>query len=383
MINEILWNCFKGASISFIAYFIFLAFPTSCNLKSIEAPYDIKKDIAAPSEISTKDLPGNDTNNEFDSPHKSSNCYVCLDDDPNDMIQLISCNHSAHLECVRAQLLSKWTGKRISFGYMTCGKCRIPLAHPQLSKELQIHESLKEQIGKLCYEKCREDDILESIIEELKISNISVDNKPNAPEEQVDTAVVAKCTELLACFICSTCTSPFCGGRVDCAEDAALDVSKLKCPPCAFQEPLPIIAEREKDDCMAPAENHVLMCRPHSKHIGKCFEHGYKYAIFKCDSCCSVATWDCRTNHYCDRCHDLAHYKKSFICPGKDKCPLGIGHPPNTAAVHGSGDYTGFVLGCSKCFLGCDQLEDKFQLAEDESAIEAIEYGEELFKLEL
>ncbi len=57
------------------------------------------------------------------------------------------------------------------------------------------------------------------------------------------------CAEVMACYLCGGCGEPFCGGRVDCAADLALDPVQLKCPPCAFK---------------AQQDAH------------KCREHGYK-----------------------------------------------------------------------------------------------------------
>ena len=94
--------------------------------------------------------------------------------------------------------------------------------------------------------------------------------------------------------------------------------------------------------------------------------------IFKCRFCCAVATYFCGGMcHYCDPCHDKAgdltdlfvdsisilwnfiDYSFFFSngwktkdasklpkCPGKDKCPLGIDHPPNGVE---------FPIGCSVC----------------------------------
>lgn len=70
----------------------------------------------------------------------------------------------------------------------------------------------------------------------------------------------------------------------------------------------------------------------------------------KCQFCCSVASWFCwGKTHFCDACHTrqqkgdyVSKYEKDKLpkCPGKNKCPLKVQHPPN-------GDP--FCLGCAFC----------------------------------
>jgi hypothetical protein len=409
MYDLILWNCLKAASVSFIAYFIiFGAFPISgrtvkqqqvvdpkptVNMLSDSIPLEeecSEQKVADPkptvSDDNTIRLEEECSDTTASLSDEMAMCYICMDDDKEDMIQLTSCQHSAHVGCIRSQLQAKWTGKRISFGYMTCGECRMPLAHPDLTEDIESHDVLKRQVEMLCYNKCQEDDLLESILEEMKPSSEDANENggelplPGEVPDRPDAAVVARCAEILSCFLCSQCDTPFCGGRVDCAEDAALDVSKLMCPSCAFEEPLPMCFTEEEEEAfiIASASSDKTCQCSNSKLNGKCYEHGYKFAIYKCDSCCAVATWDCRTNHYCERCHSQAYDEKNYPCPGKESCPLGIDHPPNTSAVHGNND-DGFVLGCSKCFLGADQLEDSFAMASDDSAVNAVAHWDGRF----
>jgi len=80
--------------------------------------------------------------------------------------------------------------------------------------------------------------------------------------------------------------------------------------------------------------------------------HGCRFALFKCASCCDVATWHCYSHHYCERCHNQASEPKHYPCPGPDKCPLGMLHPPNGEGVHCSKDVVSFCIGCAAC-MGC------------------------------
>ncbi len=83
---------------------------------------------------------------------------------------------------------------------------------------------------------------------------------------------------------------------------------------------------------------------------GECSVHGSTFAIFKCDSCCSVATWSCDTNHYCLRCLSEAPFSKDYPCAGGVLCSLGLEHPINGAGILGEA-HTAFVLGCGKCII--------------------------------
>ncbi len=217
-------------------------------------------DLIQPVLLSVIDIPVDTCENPQNVPHNineaqevynsSFSCCVCRsDDDPEDSITLTSCGHTLHLECAIGQLRAKWTGKSISFGYMTCGECRTPMTHPHLIAELESHNQLKKRVETLCVDKCREDGLMDTLLEEMKppaCPDIDTES-PDHNSDQVDSAVVDRCVNFLSCFICNVCAEPFCGGRVDCAEDAALDVSSLCCPSCAFNAQKDVVEEGEGD----------------------------------------------------------------------------------------------------------------------------------------
>lgn len=282
-------------------------------------------------------------------------CGICLEesDDKNDdvngaIIKLKSCQHQAHLSCLKQQLRARWASNRISFNYLLCGECRTPLEHDTLNVHLQPHLLLKQEVERICLQQAQADGLIENIEAEMGTS-------PG------DT--VALCMSKLSCYLCSKCYQPFCGGRVECGQDDNIDVTSLKCPSCAFTS-MSSSPSMEKDSPIV--------------WFGKCHKHGYKFAVYKCDSCCAVATWDCRTNHYCTRCHNQASSVKNYACPGRSSCPLGIDHPPNREGVHGTVD-EGFVIGCSKCFLGRENEAMEFELATDSSSRGAIGYWKDRF----
>jgi hypothetical protein len=268
-------------------------------------------------------------------PNLKEKCSICLSDDYDSMIKLDSCSHSAHLDCLKGQLSAGWAGKNISFNFMTCPECRIPIMHPDLFTEIEEHKLFKTKVENLVLEKCKEDGLIENL-DKLIIAN------------EIEAKTL--CFNTMSCFMCNGCDEPYCGGRVDCAEDLSLDMTTMRCAKCIFNN------------------------NSTSSWQGKCATHGYKFAVYKCDSCCSVATWDCRSNHYCGRCHDIAWRPKNFPCLGLGKCPLGIPHPANRTGIHGEID-NGFIIGCIRCFSGSEELV----LQTDDSAIDAAQEWERRF----
>lgn len=269
---------------------------------------------------------------------QAKRCYICLDDDQEDMLILQNCHHTVHRDCIKGQLAAGWTGKRISFGYMSCGECRTPVFHRKIRYALAPHYKLKREVEEICHKKCVEDNVIDNLKTKLR---------------QNEADAKAQCVNTMSCFICNTCDKPFCAGRLNCADDNDIDVSTLNCASCAFKQ---ANAEKKSQKEQKTGEN--------DNWRGKCQIHGYKFAMYKCDSCCSMATYDCRSNHYCTRCHDQAYSEKNYPCPGDDKCPLGIEHPPNVSAVHGEGRnefVPGFVVGCFRCFMKSDDILPDFE----------------------
>ena len=217
----------------------------------------------------------------------------------------LECSHQFHRACVEGQLRARWTGKRISFNYMNCAQCRQRIAHPEI--DLSEHLAFREKVIGMCLKRALAEGGFEDVSKAHKVSR-------EAAEELVVETMVA--------YECKKCSEPFCGGRIDCTTEEEIDADRLQCAPCLWES--------------GPSER-------------KCMEHGARFAIYKCDSCCSIATYDCSGNHFCDCCHAAPRARKNYPCPGPGKCPLGIPHPANTEGVVQQ-HYKAFVLGCSKCF---------------------------------
>jgi E3 ubiquitin-protein ligase MYCBP2 len=88
----------------------------------------------------------------------------------------------------------------------------------------------------------------------------------------------------------------------------------------------------------------------------ECPKHGKDFIQYKCRFCCGFGTFFCwGTTHFCRDCHTkqenheyLSNKDPSELpqCPGPDKCPLKIRHPPNGQE---------FSLGCGLCVGAADK----------------------------
>jgi hypothetical protein len=261
------------------------------------------------------------------------NCAICYGEIDfrsldSRRITKLSCGHSFHTDCLESQIKARWSGPRITFEFMKCALCRDnSIEKNRCMKKLPYmreFKDLRENIHRMALDKAKEENL-----------------KPSGSEnsEFNDSDLLEHAMKVLAFYECVHCKSPFCGGLVECAAQMDIDASVLRCPSCLFLE-----------DCGVKD----LRCR----------EHGYKHAMFKCDSCCAMATFDCINNHYCERCHGEAYKEKKYPCPGLEKCPLGIAHPPNLSAVHGSNSVKPFVIGCMKC-VGMEEENQVFNIPED------------------
>ncbi|GAB5359965.1 hypothetical protein AAMO2058_000587000 [Amorphochlora amoebiformis] len=245
-------------------------------------------------------------------------CSICLGS--NGGVHELKCGHTFHYECIHEQLSKKWTSHRVTFNFMACALCRKDIALHQ-----NISETEKEIVAMLSkYAKLREE-VHKVCLETAKVDG-SIEGLEKMPDEKQRKAVAAQ----MAAFLCSECTQPFCGGRVECgAGEESIDPKTLMCQKCSYR-----ITTRGR----------------------KCPKnHGVQFAIFKCDCCCNIATYDCSGNHYCNPCHNNFDKKVGRpFCRGRpgDKCPLGIPHAPNQSRDH-SIRRNGFVVGCTKC-LGID-----------------------------
>eukprot|EP00026_Physarum_polycephalum_P005447 Phypoly_transcript_05481.p1 GENE.Phypoly_transcript_05481~~Phypoly_transcript_05481.p1 ORF type:complete len:561 (+),score=109.04 Phypoly_transcript_05481:70-1752(+) len=106
-------------------------------------------------------------------------------------------------------------------------------------------------------------------------------------------------------YKCEKCESIYCGGKRECGEAPLLPGTKMLCKGCRG-----------------------------------CNRHDEDFLSFKCRFCCKEAVWFCYGHtHFCEECHENEEYTTGenleYIvseipqCPGREKCPLGLIHPPH------------------------------------------------------
>jgi len=243
----------------------------------------------------------------------TGSCGICLDTDTPATLTTLSCSHTFHIACLKKQVTSAWSGKDITFTYLSCGYCRtkIDTTDVALAHTISTHRKLESQVLIVKEAECKEAD---------------------------EAAQVAE----MAAFICDKCAKPYCGGKKECgAAGEGADLMDFLCKDCAF-------ASVKTDP------------------VGKdrrCQEHGPKFAVYKCDFCCDIATYDCSGTHFCSRCHARPDFgnkggrRKGCLGRACDDCPLSMEHPPphNSKNVWEKSENKHFVVGCTKC-NGCEDL---------------------------
>lgn len=175
-------------------------------------------------------------------------------------------------------------------------------------QQLCEHFELQDRTYAICAKRAVEDDAVKGLAA--------------MKQEEAFNAVMQQ----MAAYRCARCETIYCGGKAECgAADDSLDPASLLCQECAWRE---------------------------AKSDHKCRTHGPSKAIFKCDCCCAIATYDCSGNHYCDSCHKTPSdgLTVRHECRGRvqDRCPLSLPHPPNRPRNH-SIRKSGFVVGCAAC----------------------------------
>eukprot|EP01083_Nonionella_stella_P080121 219972_1 len=245
------------------------------------------------------------TENEF--------CNICFVDELRaaPCVQL-RCGHYFHFSCVLHKIAGKWPSARITFGFLNCPLCKEEIHHPALDAVTKEYYDLKREIER-------------DGLERIKMEGLENDQRLMDPNSQYYNNVSKYAFDRLAFYICSKCAHPYFGGMKECEQaDQAERYKKedLVCGSCASG--------------------------PNGK---SCKKHGKKYITYKCKFCCSVGTWYCwGSTHFCDSCHKIQeggdYLNRKPIselpkCPGKDKCPLGVEHPPNGEKE--------FSLGCVVC----------------------------------
>ena len=158
---------------------------------------------------------------------------------------LLDCGHVEHYQCIIEQLQSKWSGNRITFNFLNCSLCRLPLNHWSLIEILDPLKELKKQVELMAFKRIA----IEGLWPPKKLSNnnnnsyssssssssstpsttwytasmidypnlITLQNHPHKHDilaeinQRIDYAM-----EELAYYQCQQCHLPFFGGLNEC-----------------------------------------------------------------------------------------------------------------------------------------------------------------------
>jgi hypothetical protein len=294
----------------------------------VQLGVEVERDVAAQASAYKQLLDSQTTADEY-----CSLCYTeALGAAP--VLQL-ECGHLLHQHCIEAQIKSRWSGSRITFGFLECSLCRADLKHPQLEELTAADFKLRDKVTKL-----------------------SVEELVRNEGEEGAQALADKAGEELGAFarrnfvvqLCKECDQPCCTGAVECGG-----------------------AEAEAADAERPGEVICKSCVSLKGQAQTCEKHGTEHLLYKCRYCCNIATFECfGYGHFCADCHEhpklgtLMNFKKKVVgplpycsypgeqyvnkkelgeypeCPGCEDCPLGVLHPRNGVE---------FCIGCSQCEL--------------------------------
>jgi E3 ubiquitin-protein ligase MYCBP2 len=248
-----------------------------------------------------------------------SQCSICYTDTlAGAPSVLLKCGHVFHFACVRRQLMLRWNGPRITFGFLQCPLCKSMISHPLLADLTGPLLALR-------------DDVVRKAVMRLKYEGLDKHPDLTAADSRFFRDPEGFALHRFAYYLCFKCQRPYFGGNYECAAAGNHDFN--------------------------PSEFVCGGCAP--SQAQDCPKHGRDYLEFKCRFCCSVAVWFCfGTTHFCEPCHNnhsvLCNRPKAELvqcaCKPKDgrqlpekidgPCPLGVQHPP-------SGEE--FALGCGLC----------------------------------
>lgn len=249
-------------------------------------------------------------------------CPVCMEPlRTGPSIVLESCGHPFHAACIKPMIEQRWTGPRITFGFLGCPLCKAGMKHPSLSPLLEPILALQEVVRR-------------KGLMRLRYENAEKVPELTDPASRYYKDPAAYATDKYAYYQCSKCSQPYYGGLAVCGEAQGGDV-KFK---------------REELVCGA--------CLPHSADTS-CPKHGADYIQWKCRFCCSPSLYFCfGTTHFCTTCHDRPGDMQTMQTEGKlPACPAGPlgkhlpGEPVTDCPLHMSHPPTGeeYCLGCSIC----------------------------------
>ena len=239
-------------------------------------------------------------------------CYVdCLREAP--CLQL-DCGHIFHTHCLEDKLHKKWPTARVTFKFLECPLCCVPMSHPLLTSLVTPIMRFRDMLESRYLERLRIERLLPPSFPQLHNpfagpappgGAVAVVGAPPNPIADASSKYFNNpllfARENLTYYQCHMCTRPYFGGLKSC-----IDVDR----------PDP---NREE-----------LICGGCSAGSVTCEKHGHSAIEFKCKYCCNIAVWFCwGTTHFCELCHSPPRKTVRAECPGEELCPLKAKHLPN------------------------------------------------------
>eukprot|EP00347_Sterkiella_histriomuscorum_P005211 403357469 len=260
--------------------------------------------------------------------HSEEYCMICYTDllGQAPVLQL-NCKHLFHQHCIDTLLTKDHKGSRIAFGHLDCPSCGIEMENSScnvIQNKITGEKSLKEQVHYSALNTAQREKLFEE--EEFK-------NRPEFQDKQKEYAMLK-----LAMYRCFQCQTIYCGGRRDC--------------------------EAEMNEANRPPPEDILCiyCNAykHGDKLKPCETHGTEYIDYKCQFCCTPATFFCfGATRYCDPCHNNACQVFGKPCLGKEGgCAFNGDHLPNGTPYH---------AGCKMCkVLEEEKSKEVLNLAEQD-----------------
>lgn len=222
----------------------------------------------------------------------------------------LKCGHTFHYVCVKNKLKKRWPAARITFGFSECPLCKQMIDHPSLEEDMKPIRELKAGVQL-------------KALQRLEFEGLSKAKELVEPTSKWHNNREGYSMDRYAYFMCAKCAHPYFAGQRRCdagEDDKKFDPADLVCGACSGSAP-----------------------------AAECPTHGKDFLEWKCQFCCTVSAWYCwGKTHFCNDCHTrqqkgdyLTKKPKSAIpmCPGPDKCALGLAHPHCEE----------FLLGCALC----------------------------------
>jgi IBR domain, a half RING-finger domain/C2 domain len=197
----------------------------------------------------------------------------CVEELRSAPVILLKCKHMFHEECVRNRIIAG-SGRRITFGHVSCPLCRVWIDHPAVDDVVQPYKHVYERLKVEIKTRAERD-------------NLVNDKRCTDPSSEFFGDPIGLGFEMYTFYNCFHCKALYFGGLHEC--DAA-------------------------DNDEKQAHDSEYLCMQCSSINTKCCskpEHA-EDIVWKCRFCCEPAVWFCfGTTHFCEYCHSHNPFQRA------------------------------------------------------------------------